>query len=87
MTRLQKLPSIATTLGYENVRLIACHFLHRLPPGGSYPYTMQQINDFSFSYPYLQQQLQRRRFKFHHPTEEIMQYITELQDVANISMA
>ena len=56
--QLQKLRDVATTLGYENVRLIACHFLHRLSPRGSYPYTMRQIRDFSSSYPYLQQQMQ-----------------------------
>ena len=83
VTRLQILRDIATTLGYESIRLIACHFLHRLSPGGSYPYTMRQINDFSFSYPYFHQQLQRRRFEFRHPTEEIWQCITELQDTAN----
>ena len=38
--RLQNLHDIATSLGYENVQLIACHFLHRLSHGGSYPYTM-----------------------------------------------
>ena len=84
--RLQKLRDVATTLGYEEIRLIACHFLHRLSPGGSYPYTMRQIHDFSFSYPYLQQQMQRRRFEFRHPTEEIRQYINNLQDTADRSI-
>ena len=56
--QLQKLRNIATSLGYEKVRLITCHFLHHLSPGGSYPYTMQQIYNFSFLYPHLQQQMQ-----------------------------
>ena len=84
--RLQKLRDVATTLGYEKVCLIACHFLHRLSPGGSYPYTMRQICDFSSSYPYLQQQMQWRRFEFRYPTEEIWQYINELQETANRSV-
>ena len=85
--RLQNLRDIAASLGYENIRLIACYFLHRLSPGGSYPHTMRQIHDFSISYPYLQQQMQRRRFEFRHPTDEIWQYITELQDTANASIS
>ena len=78
--------AVATNLGYGKIRVITSHFLHWLSPGGSYPYMMQQIYDFSSSYPYLQQQMQHWWFEFQHPTEEVWEHIHEIQNMANSIM-
>ena len=78
------LKAIATTLEYEDVKIITSNFLHRLPLGGIHQHSMQQIMDLSFSYPHYWQQTQHRHFDFQFPPDEIWERIEKLQDVANI---